>query len=84
MALLVSRVLGDEVKVLAANDEGTVHFGRDDGSGEDTATDADVASEWALLVCKAQMSDLKSLSSRSERLSTDVVALNRSLWCPEA
>jgi len=29
-----------------------VHLGRDDGAGEDTATDGDFASEGALLVCR--------------------------------
>ena len=51
VALLVTGVLGDEVEVLAADDEGTVHLGRDDGTGEDTATNGDETSEGALLVC---------------------------------
>jgi len=50
VALLVTGVLWDEVEVLAADDEGSVHLGGDDGSGEDTATDGDLAGEWALLV----------------------------------
>lgn len=50
VALLVTGVLGDEVKVLAADNESTVHLGGDDGAGEDTATDGDEASERALLV----------------------------------
>lgn len=50
MALLVSRVFGDEVKVFAADDESSVHFGGDDSSGEDTAADGDFASEGAFLV----------------------------------
>lgn len=54
MALLVTGVLWDEVEVLAADDEGSVHLGGDDGSGEDTATDRDLADEWALLVCEAR------------------------------
>ncbi len=51
VALLVTGVLGDKVQVLAANDGGTVHLGRDNGAGEDTATDGDEAGERALLVC---------------------------------
>ena len=50
MALLVTGVLWDEVKVLATDDESAVHLGRDDGSGQDTSTDGDLAGEWALLV----------------------------------
>lgn len=51
MASLVTGVLGDEVQVLAADDESTVHLGGDDGTGEDTAADGDETSEGALLVC---------------------------------
>lgn len=51
VSLLVTRVLGDVVKVLAADNQGAVHLGRDDGSGQDTATDGDKAGERALLVC---------------------------------
>ena len=50
VALLVTGVLGDEVQVLAANDDGTVHLGGDDGAGQDTATDGDQTGEGALLV----------------------------------
>lgn len=50
MSLLVSGVLWNEVKVLAADDESSVHLGGDDGTGEDTATNGDETSEWALLV----------------------------------
>lgn len=51
VALLVTGVLGDEVEVLAADDQGTVHLGGHDGTSEDTATDGDESSEGALLVC---------------------------------
>jgi hypothetical protein len=50
VAALVTGVLGDEVEVLAADDESAVHLGGDDGSGQDTATDGDLANEGALLV----------------------------------
>lgn len=50
VSLLVTCVLGDEMQVFSADDECAVHLGRDDGAGEDTATDGDKASEWALLV----------------------------------
>ena len=51
VALLVTGVLGDEVKVLAADNQGTVHLGGNDGAGQDTATDGDETGERALLVC---------------------------------
>jgi hypothetical protein len=51
VTLLVTVVLGDEVKIFSPDDKGTVHLGRHDGSGQDTATDRDEAGEGALLVC---------------------------------
>jgi hypothetical protein len=51
VALLVTVVLGDVVEVFTADDDGTVHLGRDDTAGKDTATDGDLADEGALLVC---------------------------------
>lgn len=52
VALLVTGVLGDEVEVFAADNECAVHLGRNDGAGEDPATDGDLAGEGALLVYK--------------------------------
>ena len=52
VTLLVPGVLGDEVEVFTANDDSSVHLGRDDGAGQDTATDRDLARERALLVCE--------------------------------
>ena len=52
MSLLVSGIFGDEMEVFSADDKSSVHLGRDNGSGEDTATDGDETSEWALFVCK--------------------------------
>lgn len=51
MTLLVTVVLGDVVEVFTADDDGTVHLGGDDTAGQDTATDGDLTSEGALLVC---------------------------------
>jgi hypothetical protein len=60
VSLLVTRVLRDEVKVLAADDDGSVHLGGNDGASQDTATDRDETSEGALLVCKVKMSAMRS------------------------
>lgn len=38
------------MEILAANNQRAVHFGGDDCSGEDTATDGDFAGEGAFLV----------------------------------
>lgn len=54
VALLVTGVLGDEVEVLAADDESSVHLGGNDGAGQDTATDRDETGEGALLVCNSR------------------------------
>ena len=56
VALLVTSVLWNKVEVLATDDEGAVHLGGDDGAGEDTATDGDLAGEWALLVWRVHVS----------------------------
>lgn len=50
VSLLVSGVLGDEVEVFAADDEGSMHFGGDDSAGEDTAADRDHAGERTFLI----------------------------------
>ena len=65
VALLVTGVLGDEVKVFTADDDRPVHLGRHDGAGEDTAADRDLAGEGALLVCrKTTINSLFALISR--------------------
>lgn len=51
MPLLVTVVLGNEVEVLAADDDGSVHLGRHNGAGKDSATDRDKTRKWALPVC---------------------------------
>jgi len=56
VALLVTGVLGDEVEVLSADDDGSVHLGRDDGAGQNTAADRDLTGKWALLVCANRQS----------------------------
>ena len=55
VSLLVTGVLGNVVEVFAADDDGSVHLGGDDGAGQDTATDGDETSERALLVCRERI-----------------------------
>lgn len=50
VALLVTVVFGDVMEVFAADDERAVHLGRDDSTGQDTATDRDEAGEGAFFV----------------------------------
>jgi hypothetical protein len=54
VALLVSGVLGDKVKVLSSDNKGSVHLGGNDGAGKDTATDGNETGEGALLVCTTE------------------------------
>jgi hypothetical protein len=60
VSLLVTGVLGDKMEVFSADDQSSVHLGGNDGAGQDTATDGDETSEWALLVCGDQVSILLS------------------------
>lgn len=69
VALLVTGVLGDEVKVLSADNEGTVHLGGNDGTGQDTATDRNEAGEGALLVCRHLLA-ISSAYSRKFRIAS--------------
>jgi hypothetical protein len=39
VSLLVSGVLGDEVEVFSSDDDGSVHFGRNNSAGQDAASD---------------------------------------------
>jgi hypothetical protein len=50
VSLLVTGILGNEVKIFATDDESSVHLGGDDGAGENAATDGDQSSEWALFI----------------------------------
>lgn len=50
VALLVTVVLGNVVEVLTTDDDCAVHLGGNNSSGEDAATDGNLADEGALLV----------------------------------
>jgi hypothetical protein len=52
VSFLVTPVLGDEVEVVPSDDDGSVHLGGLYDTGEDSASDGDVAGEGALLVCE--------------------------------
>lgn len=51
MSLLISGVLGNEMEVFSADDEGAVHFSGDNGASQDTATDRNETGERAFLIC---------------------------------
>ena len=63
VALLISVIFGDEVKVFATDDDGSVHLGRDNGACEDTPADRNLTGEGALLVYKGVNSCMFSLGT---------------------
>lgn len=50
VSLFVTVVFGNIMEVLAANNDGTLHLGRDNDAGEDAAANGYVASEGAFLI----------------------------------
>lgn len=58
VAFLITGVFGDEVEVLAADDQSTVHFGGDNGASKDSAANADQTGERAFLVCRKRKAAL--------------------------
>lgn len=69
VSLLITGVLGDEVKVFAADDERAVHLGGNDSARKNTATDGDLAGEWALAVCEVRHCISRCFFSRLSHLS---------------
>lgn len=50
VSLLISGVFGNEMEVFAADDESSMHFGRDNGAGKYSTTDRDLTSKWTFLI----------------------------------
>lgn len=76
MALLVTIVLGDVVKVLTADDNGTLHLGGHNDTSQDTALNVDLTGERALLVnVVAKLSLLGGLEAKTNILEPAAVAL---------
>lgn len=50
VSLLIAIVLFHIVKVVAAHDNGTLHLGANNDTGEDATTNGNIPSEWALFV----------------------------------
>lgn len=50
VTLLVTVVLGDVVKVITTDNEGTLHLGGGDNTGKDTTLDVDFTDERTLLI----------------------------------
>ena len=76
VALLVTVVLGDIVKVFTADDNGALHLGRNDNTSENTSTDGNFTSEGALLVDVVAFNGLLgSLETETNILVPTVVSL---------
>ena len=50
MSFFVSIVFGDVVEVIPSDNDGSLHFGGNDDTLEDSASDGDVAGEGAFLI----------------------------------
>ena len=50
MSLLESVVLLDVMEVISSQDDGSVHLVGEDNTLEDSASDADIGGEWALVI----------------------------------
>jgi len=50
MSLFESIVFSDQVKVISSDDDGSSHLCSYDNTLDDSSSDADIASEWALLI----------------------------------
>jgi len=69
VTLLVTVVLRDPVEVVTTDNDGALHLGADDGTTEDTATNAHVAGERALLVNVVVLDgSLRGLEAKSDIL----------------
>ena len=79
MALLVTVVLGDEVEVLATDDDGALHLGGDDLSVQDAATDGNIAGEGALLVNVMTLNSLLGGLETKTDILVPAVVLDRLL-----
>lgn len=73
VSLFVSVVFWNVVQVVSSDDDGTVHLGGDNGTGQDLTTDRNHTSEWTLLV------NVRTLNSGLWGLETQTSVLIPSL-----
>lgn len=73
VSLLVSVVFLDKVKVVSSDDDGSVHFGGDNSTGQNLTSDGNVTNKGALLV------DVGALDGRLGGLESQSNVLNPSL-----
>lgn len=73
VSLLVSVVFRNKVEVVSSDDDSSVHFGGNNGTGQNLTSDGNLTSEWALLV------DVRALDGRLRGLETQADLLDPSL-----
>lgn len=73
VSLFVSVVLWNVVQVVSSDDDGTVHSGGNNGTGQDLTTDGNQTGEWTLLV------DVRTFNSGLWGLETQTNVLIPSL-----
>jgi len=85
VSLLVSVVFLDEVEVVSSDDDGSVHFGGHDSTGQNLTSDGDVSDEWALLVnVRTLDGGLRGLESQTDILDPSLgLSVGLSLWVGE-
>ncbi len=84
VSLLIPGVFGDEVEIFSADNERAVHFGGNDGARQNTAADADFASEGAFFVWKSRpLIDIEA-TGHGGIVPTDVVSVDGECWSPES
>lgn len=85
MSLFVSVVLWNVVQVVSSDDDGTVHLGGDNGTGQDLTTNGNQTSEWTLLVnVRTLNSGLWGLETQTSVLVPSLgTSVGLSLWVGE-
>lgn len=85
VSLFVSVVLWNVVQVVSSDDDGTVHLGGDNGTGQDLTTDGNQTSEWTLLVnVRTLNSGLWGLETQTSVLVPSLgTSVGLSLWVGE-
>ncbi|KAH3661844.1 hypothetical protein OGAPHI_006022 [Ogataea philodendri] len=85
VSLLVSVVFWNVVQVVSSDDDGSVHFGGHNSSGQDSTSDRDGTGEWTLLVNVSTLDGgLRSLESQSDVLVPSLgSSRGLSLWVGE-
>lgn len=85
VSLLVSVVFGNVVQVVSSDDDGSVHLGGDNSTGQNLTSDGDVTDEWTLLVDVGTLDgSLGGLESQTNFLDPSLgLSVGLGLWVGE-